>query len=139
METGAYLKTTPLEVTKDEIVTFAKLWDPQPFHISDAAGKETPFGGLIGSGLQSLCTMVKLGVESGFLTKNSIAGLSIENLRFRRPLRPGTKVHAEFQVKSVRPSAKDSTRIIATISAALHEDDGATLITADLVNLYSAA
>jgi len=123
-------------VSADEIIAFATLWDPQPFHLSDEAGRQTPFGGIIGSGLQSLCTLVKLGVESGFLTKNAIAGLSIENLRFRRPLKPGAKVYAEFSVKTARRSEKDSSRTIATIAAALYNTDGAAIITADLVNLY---
>lgn len=137
MKAGDCFKTSALKVSSDEIVEFASLWDPQPFHLSDEAGKQTPFGGLIGSGLQSLCTMVKLGVESGFLTKDAIAGLSIENLRFRSPLRPEMHVYAEFAVKTARLSSKDPSRIIATIAAVLQEVGGSVIVTADLVNLYN--
>uniref|UniRef100_UPI003F498410 MaoC/PaaZ C-terminal domain-containing protein n=1 Tax=Ensifer adhaerens TaxID=106592 RepID=UPI003F498410 len=137
MKTGDSFKTSPLAVSSDEIIEFATLWDPQPFHLSAEAGKQTPFGGLIGSGLQSLCTMVKLGVESGFLTRDAIAGLAIESLRFRSPLQPGMQVYAEFAVKAARQSAKDPSRTIATIAAALRAVDGATIITAELINLYN--
>lgn len=137
MKTGDTFKTSPLAISTDDIIEFARLWDPQPFHLSDEAAKQTPFGGLVGSGLQSLCTMVKLGVESGFLTKDGIAGLAIESLRFRSPLKPGTQVYADFAVKTSRPSAKDPSRVIATIAAALQEVEGPIIITADLVNLYA--
>ena len=137
MKAGDSFKTFPLAVSSSDIIEFAKQWDPQPFHLSDEAGKQTPFGGLIGSGLHSLCTMVKLGVESGFLTEDAIAGLSIENLRFRSPLKPGMRVYAEFDVKNARSSAKDPTRVIATIAAILRDVDGALIITADLINLYN--
>ncbi|MBP1881785.1 MaoC/PaaZ C-terminal domain-containing protein [Sinorhizobium mexicanum] len=136
MKTGETFKTETLEVSSKDIIDFAALWDPQPFHLSAEAGKGTQFGGLIGSGLQSLCSMVKLGVESGFLTKNGIAGLSVENLRFRAPLRPEMVVYAEFEVKNARPSSKDPQRIIATLAATLKDVAGPTIITADLVNLY---
>ncbi|RFB87064.1 protein dehydratase [Rhizobium leguminosarum bv. trifolii] len=137
MRAGDHLKTEALVISSDEIIAFAKLWDPQPFHLSDEAAKQTPFGGLVGSGLQSLCIMVKLGVEAGFLTKDAIAGLAIENLRFRSPLKPLARVYAEFSAKSARPSSKNPSRIIATIAAGLYEENGPTIVTADLVNLYS--
>ncbi|WP_167315898.1 MaoC/PaaZ C-terminal domain-containing protein [Rhizobium leguminosarum] len=126
-------------ISSSEIIEFARLWDPQPFHLSEEAASLTPFGGLVGSGLQSLCVMVKLGVESGFLTKDAIAGLAIENLRFRNPLKPGTRVFAEFTAKSARPSAKHPSRVIATIAASLIEEKGPTILTAELVNLYSGS
>lgn len=137
MVVGHAFTTEPFEVTAIDIVDFARLWDPQPFHVSEDAARASPFGGLVGSGLHSLCILVKLGTESGFLTENAIAGLAIESLRFRSPLKPETRVVAGFVVKSARPSNKDRSRAIATIAASLQEVDGPVIITADLVNLYT--
>ncbi|TCM74942.1 MaoC/PaaZ C-terminal domain-containing protein [Rhizobium sp. BK068] len=138
MKAGDSFTTSELVVSSAEIIEFATLWDPQPFHLSDEFAKQTPFGGLFGSGLQSLCTMVKLGVESGFLTKDAVAGLAIDNLRFRTPLRPGMRVYSEFVVAEARPSGKNASRIVAKIAAILREVDGPEIITAELINLYTS-
>jgi acyl dehydratase len=136
---GETLKTDGLIIASEEIIAFAGLWDPQPFHLSDEAGKETQFGGLFGSGLQSLCTLIKLGVESGFLARNSIAGLAIENLKFRNPLRPGMMVFGHFEVLEMRATSKSPNRSVARISARLISDAGIEVIVAELVNLYRSA
>ena len=78
MEVRHTFITGPFDVAANDIVDFARLWDPQPFHVSADAARASAFGGLVGSGLHSLCILVKLGTESGFLTENAIAGLAIE-------------------------------------------------------------
>ncbi|AGS25511.1 MaoC-like hydratase protein (plasmid) [Rhizobium etli bv. mimosae str. Mim1] len=138
MKVGDFFETPEMILSSEEIIDFARLWDPQPFHLSEEAAKLTPFGSLFGSGLQSLCVMVKLGAEGGFLTKDSIAGIAIENLRFRSPLRPGARIYSQFRVREARPSGKNASRIVATINATLKQVDGPDIITADLINLYTA-
>lgn len=138
MEIGETFETESLDLSLDEITEFEQLWDPQPFHPSDEFGQSTPIRGLFGSGLQSLCALVKLGMESGFLSRNSIAGLGIEGLKFRTPLRPGMSVFAKFEVIDVRPTSKTPDRVVGRIRATLITKDGLEVITAELINLYSA-
>jgi acyl dehydratase len=136
MRIGDMHITPEFPISRDDIINFAEYWDPQPFHISEEAAKSTPFGGLFGSGLQSFCTMIKLGVDSGFLARNAIAGVAIDNMRYHSPLRPNVNVHSEFKVKEARNTSKDPTRIIARIVAELKDENGNLIISAELVNLY---
>lgn len=136
MDIGETFETESLDLSLDQITEFEQLWDPQPFHPSDELGQ--PIRGVFGSGLQSLCALVKLGMESGFLSRNSIAGLGIDGLKFRNPLRPGISVFAKFEVIDVRPTRNSPDRVVGRIRAALITKDGQEVITAELINLYSA-
>jgi acyl dehydratase len=78
-------------VTTDEIIEFARKWDPQPFHVDEEAAKQSIFGGLIACG----CHLVSISIllENESLTKpNIIAGLGWDHLRFPNPVRPGDKL-----------------------------------------------
>jgi acyl dehydratase len=78
-------------VTTDEIIEFARKWDPQPFHIDEEAAKQSIFGGLIACG----CHLVSISIllENESLTKpHIIAGLGWDHLRFPNPVRPGDKL-----------------------------------------------
>ena len=50
--------------TADEIVAFAREWDPQPFHLDEEAGREGPFGGLVASGWHGICVWGRLYVDA---------------------------------------------------------------------------
>ncbi|MGK9286671.1 MaoC/PaaZ C-terminal domain-containing protein [Sinorhizobium meliloti] len=134
MDIGETFETESLDLSLAQIIEFEQLWDPQPFHPSDELGQ--PIRGVFGSGLQSLCALVKLGMESGFLSRNSIAGLGIDGLKFRNALRPGS-VFAKFEVVDVRPTRKSPDRVVGRIRATLITKDGQEVITAELINLYS--
>jgi acyl dehydratase len=78
-------------VTADEIVEFAKKWDPQPFHTDEEAAKQSMFGGLIACGCHLVSISILLENEAG--TKpNIVAGLGWDHLRFPNPVRPGDKL-----------------------------------------------
>ncbi len=78
-------------VTTDEIIEFAKKWDPQPFHTDEEAAKQSIFGGLIACGCHLVSISILLENESS--TKpNIIAGLGWDQVRFPNPVRPGDKL-----------------------------------------------
>jgi len=90
--------------TADEIIRFAKKYDPQPFHIDAEAAKTGPFGGLVASGWHTVSMWMKLTLESRQLDGNPgstvRAGVSpgFEDLRWLRPVRPGTTLFYTSEV-----------------------------------------
>ena len=101
---GQVFGSARLTVTAEEITTFAAQYDPQPFHLDDAAASQTMFGGLAASGWHTAALTMKLLVGSGFRPAGGIIGGGMEELRWPRPLRPGDTLRVEIEVLEVRPS-----------------------------------
>jgi acyl dehydratase len=86
LEIGAVYHTASVTVTEGAIIDFALRWDPQPFHMDRFAAKESIFGELVGSGLQTLMLSYRLFHDRGLLKDTALAGLGIDSLRFVSPL-----------------------------------------------------
>ena len=90
--------------SEEEIVRFAKKYDPQPFHIDPVAAAAGPFGGLIASGWHTVAVWMKVTVTNQALDGNSgttvRAGVSpgFEDLRWLKPVRPGTTLFYSSEV-----------------------------------------
>jgi acyl dehydratase len=108
--------TTPgLTLTEAEIIDFAWRYDPQPFHLDANAAAESPYGGLIASGFQSLAVCFRLFIQSGLLADASMGSPGIDELRWLAPVRPGDTLHSEIEVLEVRPSSSKPDRGIARL------------------------
>jgi acyl dehydratase len=96
-------------VTRDEIVEFAEQYDPQPFHLNEAATEDSLFEGLVASGLQTLCVCNRLATEGAFGQIAIVAGRGIDELRFPRPVHPGDslRVRVEITDKSLPDPQRD--------------------------------
>ena len=74
---------------RDEIVAFARNWDPQPFHLDEQAAAASIYGGLIASGWHTLCAFMRLFAD-GLLNRAAAMGSpGIDELRWLKPVRPG--------------------------------------------------
>jgi acyl dehydratase len=91
-------------VTAEEITAFAAQYDPQPFHLDDAAARQTMFGGLAASGWHTAALTMRLLVGGEFRPAGGIIGGGMDELRWPRPLRPGDTLRLETEVMEVRPS-----------------------------------
>ncbi len=91
------------EVTKDELVEFAERYDPQPFHLDEAAAEESIFGSLATSGWHTASMCMRLMVD-GFLDEASMGAGGIDELRWTRPVHPGDTLRIEIEVLEKRPS-----------------------------------
>ena len=83
---------------------FAAEFDPQPFHLDDAAARSTMFGGLAASGWYTAAVTMRLLVESELKPAGGIIGIGFDEFRWPRPVRPGDELHVESEVLEVRPS-----------------------------------
>jgi acyl dehydratase len=97
-------------VTRDEIVEFAREFDPQPFHLDEEAGRRSPFGGLVASGWHTAAMFMGLFVREILLHSASLGSPGVEELRWLRPVRPGDELTGLVRVVETRPSERDARR-----------------------------
>ena len=100
---GDRFETEAREMTEEAILRFAVEFDPQTFHTDIEAARATPVGRLIASGWHTASTMMRLIVDSGFF-KDTL-GIGADELRWRRPVYPGDRLHVVGEVMDLRPSA----------------------------------
>jgi len=94
----------PHLVTREEIVAFAAEFDPQPMHLDEAAAASTLLGGLAASGWHSCCILMRI-IADGFVNKTSSMGApGVDEVRWLKPLRPGTQVRVRTTVLETRAS-----------------------------------
>jgi acyl dehydratase len=92
------------KVTAEEIKQFAELYDPQPFHLDEAAGESSFFKGLAASGWLTAAIVMRLRVESIHIAGGMI-GAGVEEIRWTQAVRPGDSLRTEAEILNVRKSA----------------------------------
>ncbi len=112
---GQHFTSPGLTLTEAEIIDFAWRYDPQSFHLDANAAANSPYGGLIASGFQSLAICFRLFIQSGILAESSLGSPGIDELRWLAPVRPGDTLHSEIEVLEVRPSNSKPDRGIARL------------------------
>jgi acyl dehydratase len=110
---GSRFRTDDLEVTADDIVEFARRYDPQPFHLSPAGAHGTIFETLAASGWHTAAITMRLVATSGIPIATGIIGATIE-LAWPTPTRPGDVLHVELVVTAVTPSRSKPDRGFVT-------------------------
>jgi acyl dehydratase len=120
-EYGAY------PVTRDEIVAFAAEFDPQPFHLDEAAARRSLLGGLAASGWHTCAMMMRLNCE-GFLLRSAALGApGIDEVKWLRPVRPGDVLRVRSTVVDARPSRSRPEKGIARFVFDLLNQRGETV------------
>ena len=101
---GMRFKSGEVSVTAEDIKRFASEFDPQPFHLDEAAAKETAFKGLAASGWHTAAMSMALAVEVRPFGPHPLMGLGVDELRWMMPVRPGDVLHLEGEVVELTPS-----------------------------------
>jgi acyl dehydratase len=91
--------------SEDEIVAFAKQFDPQPFHTDPQAARESAFGGLIASGWHTCAVGMRLMVDQYIGRTVSLGSPGIEDIRWLKPVRAGDTLTYSRTVTESRASA----------------------------------
>ena len=97
-------------LTADEIVAFARAYDPQPFHLSEEGGRASPYGGLIASGWHTGSIMMNLLVEHFISPLSSMGSPGLDEVRWPRPVRPGDVLRIRVSVIEKRRSVSKPDR-----------------------------
>jgi len=105
MEVGAETTFGSYEVTREEVLEFARKYDPQPFHLSDEEAAKTHFGRIAASGWHT-CAMT-MAVIARFVVNDQQAGLGapgVDELRWLKPVYPGDTLTVHGKVVEATPS-----------------------------------
>jgi acyl dehydratase len=124
-------------VEADEIIAFAKQFDPQVFHTDPEAAKQTPFGGLIASGWHTAALIMRLYVEH-YLTKvASLASPGLDELRWLKPVRPGDILSVRVTVLKATPSKSKLDRGAVTSLIEIFNQANEMVMTFKCVNIIA--
>ncbi len=119
---GSVFELGRISVTEDEIVDFARRFDPQRMHLDPQAAAEGPFGGLIASGWHSAAMMMRLYAECYLPDAASLSSPGIDELRWLRPVRPGDELHIRTTVLDARRSrSKPDRGLVTTLVEVLNQ------------------
>jgi len=121
---GQVFTSPGITVSESQILDFAMVYDPQPFHIDAEAARRSIFGGLIASGFQTLALGFRCVLQMQLFAKSSMGSPGIDEVRWPRPVRPGDTLHTVLEVLEVRPSrSKPDRGIVVTLARTLNQKD----------------
>jgi acyl dehydratase len=108
---GDEMELGSAEFELDEMLSFARRWDPQSFHVDPEAARESAFGGVIASGRQTLCAMSKLLTDRIIAEEwVNLGGTGMDGIRLRVPVRAGDVLTARATVVEHEPSRSGKPR-----------------------------
>ena len=121
---GERIVSASAALSEAEIIAFARDNDPQPFHLDPEAARESPFGGLIASGFQTLGLAFRLFYQEGHIAACSMGSPGMDKIRWHRPVRPGDVLRNEVEIRELRPSQTKPDRGYGTlVHTVLNQDD----------------
>ena len=113
-------------IEREEVIAFARAYDPQPFHLDDAAAAANPlFGRLCASGWHTAAMVHRMGVDYWADKGRAIlGGLGMEDLAFLAPVYPGDVLRCESEILEARTSAsRPSVGVVKGRTTAFNQDD----------------
>ena len=123
---GAGGECAPRLVTREEIIAFAREFDPQPFHLSEEAAKGTFVGELIASGWHT-CSVTMRIIYDCFLSRSASMGApGIEEVKWMSPVRPGDTLTARWSILETRLSRSRPKMGLARVRVVLVNQRGET-------------
>jgi acyl dehydratase len=101
---GAVAHYGPRTITREEIIAFAREFDPQPMHADEEAARATMMGGLIASGRHTCALAMRMMADGFVLASAAMGSPGVEEVRWLKPVRPGDSLTLRATVLEMRPS-----------------------------------
>ena len=95
-----------LTISRQEILDFARQFDPQPFHLDDEAAKASVFGGLCASGWHTCALAMRLMVTNFLHQTSSLGSPGLEDVRWHKPVFPGDTLSLRHTILATKPMRK---------------------------------
>ncbi len=121
---GQTFATPRRRIDADAIKSFARQFDPQPFHVDEEAAKNSVFGGLAASGWHTAALTMRLMTDGDFKPAGGIIGVGFDELSWQRPVRPGDELRAESEILEVRPSKSRADRGMIRVRTTTYNQNG---------------
>ena len=108
LKAGERFKSATYKVSEEQIISFAREFDPQPFHLDAAVAHQTMFEGLIASGWHTAAITMRLFVQTLNFAEGAI-GLGVDELRWPSAVRPDDVLQVETEIVDLRLSRSKPT------------------------------
>jgi acyl dehydratase len=123
-------------VDRDEVVAFASKYDPQPFHIDEAAAQRSMYGGLIASGWHTVALVMRMMVDAYLRDSASLGSPGVDNVRWLKPVRPGDRIRADRTVLESRASASRPNMGVVKTRWEVRNQDGELVMTMEGYGMF---
>ncbi len=131
---GSVHEYGPIKVEQDEMLAFARRFDPQVFHTDPELAKGTIFGGLIASGWHTCGLMMRLVAENYLSKVASLGSPGVDELRWRVPVRPGDELSVRITILETRRSRSKPDRGIVRSFIEVMNQNGEVVMSMKAVN-----
>ncbi|MGE7718093.1 MaoC family dehydratase [Priestia megaterium] len=118
---GQVFETKSFKLTKEDIMRFAKEFDPQYMHLDEEKAKQGRFNGIIASGIHTMALSFKLWIEQGMYEEDVIAGTEMNNIKFIKPVYPGDELHTIVKVID-KETRKRETGILTVLLSTYNKE-----------------
>ena len=116
------------EVSREAVLAFARQFDPQPFHLDDAAAEASLFGRLSASGWHTCAMAMRMMCDGYLLESASLGSPGIEKLNWLKPVYPGDVLHLRIEVLEARPmTSRPLVGLVRSRTTVLNQNDAAVL------------
>ncbi len=116
------------EVSREAVLAFARQFDPQPFHLDDAAAEASLFGRLSASGWHTCAMAMRMMCDGYLLESASLGSPGIEKLNWLKPVYPGDVLHLRIEVLEARAmTSRPSVGLVRSRTTVLNQNDDAVL------------
>jgi acyl dehydratase len=130
VEFGDYL------VTQEEIIAFAKAYDPQSFHVDPVAARDSHFGGLVASGWMTCSIVSRLTCDHLLPPVSAMGSPGMERVTWLAPVRPQDRIRIRVSVLEVRRSQKKPDRGVVRLRQEAINQDGKTVLTMEGISMH---
>jgi len=127
----------PVTVTAADIVAFAEVFDPQPFHLDAEAAKGTLLGGLAASGWHTSAIMMRMICDAFLIDSTSMGSPGIEQAKWIKPLRPDDRLMLRWTVTDRRASRSRPDMGLVTFEFVLANEAGEQVMTMSNVIMFA--
>ena len=135
-QVGERIELGSRTVTEEEIIAFARQYDPQPFHISPEQAKHSFFGGLIASGWHTVSLLMRLMVDAMINDTISFGSPGVDEVRWLKPVRPDDTLQACLTILEMVPSKSRAERGILKSRSEVFNQFGELVLTLKGVHFF---
>ena len=132
---GEVIDLGTTEVSKEMIISFAREFDPFPFHLDEEAAKASLLGGLASSGWQTAALSLKMLGDTFLSTIASMGGLGFSDLKWKKPVMVGDTIGGTATIAGLRRSRHHPERGIVTLDFDVRNQKGEPVMSMRLANL----
>ena len=109
------------EVTREEIVEYARQFDPQPFHLDEEAARASMYGGLIASGWHTAAMLMRMVCDNMIPLSATMGAMGFDDLKWLRPVRPGDVLSAESEIREKVEGKRPDRAMVKVESRVLNQ------------------